>query len=123
MVEIDDTRLTTKSLDRLAKFLSHQQDNVSIVDQIPDGAHIFHGAYDDTELTQGNINLASKIALGMALGYVEEAPLIMLFEDAQGKQVILNLSTSIFGEQSQQLIETYQKRSRKKVASRLHLSA
>jgi hypothetical protein len=122
MAEIDDISLTARNLDRLAEFLSHQQSTVSLADQIPDGAHIFHGAYDDTELTQGNINLASKIALGMALGYVEEAPLIMLFENEQRKQVVLNLSTTIFRGQSEQVIETYQKRSRKKIASRLHLS-
>jgi hypothetical protein len=122
MAKDNDTNLTEKNLDRLAEFLTRQQENADLVDQIPDGAHIFQGAYDDSELTQENVNLASKIALGMALGYVEEAPLIMLFENEQRKQVVLDLSTIIFHGQSQQVIETYQKRSRKKVASRLHLS-
>lgn len=122
MAEIDETKLTAKNLDRLAEFLNHQLGNAPLIDQIPDGAHIFQGAHDDNELTQQNVNLASKIALGMALGYVEEAPLIMLFADEQRKQIVLNLSATIFRGQSQQFIETYQKRSRKKVASRLHLS-
>lgn len=123
MAENNDIDLTAKNLDHLAEFLNDWQENQQLVDQIPDGAHIFHGAYDDSELTQENVNLASKIALGMALGYVEEAPLIMLFENEQQKQVVLNLSTTIFRGQSRQVIETYQRRNRKKIASHLHISA
>jgi arginine/lysine/ornithine decarboxylase len=54
------TGLTAKNLDRLAEFLTRQQENADLVDQIPDGAHIFQGAYDDSELTQENVNHFSR---------------------------------------------------------------
>jgi hypothetical protein len=121
MAQIENTHLTEKNLDRLADFLRRGQENLTLAGQLPDGAHIFHGAYDDADFTRANVNLASKIALGMALGYVDEAPLIMVFENEHGEYIVLNLSTAVFREQSHNLIESYQKQSHRKVASQLHL--
>ena len=85
----------SKNLDRLSDFLNLELENSTLASQIPDGAHIFHGSYNDANLTQDNLNLAARILLGMTLGYVEDAPLIMLFEYKHGKQTLLDLSETL----------------------------
>jgi hypothetical protein len=41
------TDVTDKNLDRLADFLAGEMAAPFVSDQIPDGAHLFHGAYND----------------------------------------------------------------------------
>lgn len=84
--------LTDENLDRLAEFLNRELEQPTLAARIPNGAHIFHGSRDDTALTQANLQLVSKILLGMTLGYVEDAPLILVFEYPPGKQVVIDLS-------------------------------
>lgn len=91
----NDDHLTDKNLDQLADFLNQELAHPTLGSQIPDGAHIFHGSYNDKELTQENLNLATNLLLGMTLGYVEGAPLIMLFEYGHGKQTVVDLSETI----------------------------
>jgi hypothetical protein len=111
--------LTSKNLDRLTDFLNQELENPTLSSQIPEGAHIFHGSYNDTDLTQGNLELATKILLGMTLGYVEEAPLIMLFEQEQGKQTLLDLSETLEKEQAQAFIGRFQKQNQKKMSAKI----
>ncbi|MBS1253304.1 MAG: hypothetical protein MAG451_02353 [Anaerolineales bacterium] len=63
--------------------------------QTSDGAHIFHGSYEDNTLTQANLELAGKILLGMTFGYVEDAPLIMVFETKSGERTVIDLSDEL----------------------------
>lgn len=108
--------ITSKNLDRLANFLSHELENPAIATQIPDGAHIFHGSYKDAKLTQGNLELATNILLGMTLGYVEEAPLMMIFEHEQEKLTLIDLSETLQKEQAEAFIGRFQKQNQKKMS-------
>jgi hypothetical protein len=112
--------LTDKNLDRLTAFLNQELENPIFASQIPDGAHIFHGSFNDSGLTQGNLELATKILLGMTLGYVEEAPLVMVFEHEPGKQTLLNLSETLKKEQAQAFIGRFQIQNQKKMTARLN---
>lgn len=51
---------TDKNIDRLTGFLSREIGNSTLSAQIPHGAHIFHGAYNDSDLTQANLKMATK---------------------------------------------------------------
>lgn len=116
----NDTNLTDKNLDRLSNFLNQELDNPTLSSQIPDGAHIFHGAYNDSDLTQENLNLAAKLLLGMTLGYVEDAPLMMVFEQKNGKHVLIDLSETLPKKQAQAFIGRFQKQSQKKMAAKIN---
>jgi hypothetical protein len=120
MRENNDAHLTDKNLDRLSDFLAQELDNPTLSSQIPDGAHIFHGAYNDTDLTQENLNLAAKLLLGMTLGYVEDAPLMMVFEHKNGKQVLIDLSETLQKKQAQAFIGRFQKQSQKKMTAKIN---
>lgn len=117
MAKINQTSVTDKNLDRLGDFLASELEHPALAEQIPGGAHIFHGAYNDTELTQTNLKMAMAILMGMALDLREEAPLVMLFEYKPGRQAVIDLSTEerrgkvqafarMFQEQSQQELLT-----------------
>ena len=43
---------TSKNLDRLTDFLNRELENSTFSSQIPAGAHIFHGSYNDADLTR-----------------------------------------------------------------------
>lgn len=119
MSKNNDSNLTDKNLDRLADFLNQELAHPTLGSQIPDGAHIFHGSSHDKELTQGNLNLATKLLLGMTLGYVEEAPLVMLFEYGRGKQTVVNLSETIQKQYVQTFIGQFQQQSQKKMRAKI----
>lgn len=116
----NDNDFTGKNLDRLTDFLERELESSTFASQISDGAHIFHGSYRDTDLTQDNLKLATKILLGMALGYVEYAPLMMLFEQKQGEQTLLDLSGMLRKEQAQAFIGRFQEQSRKKMSAKIN---
>ncbi len=84
--------LTDKNLDRLTDFLDQSLKDPTLAAQMPDRAHLFYGSYNDADLTQDNLKMATKILLGMTLGYVEDAPLVMVFEHKSDKQTLLDLS-------------------------------
>ena len=116
----NDTNLTDKNLDRLADFLNQELENPTLASQIPDGAHIFHGSYSGTDLTQGNLKLATKILLGMVLGYIEDAPLMMLLEQKPGKQTLLDLSGMLPKEQVQAFIGRFQEQRQKEMTAEIN---
>ena len=120
MRENNDTNLTGKNLARLTDFLNQELEHSTLASQIPDGAHIFYGSYSDTDLTQGNLKLATKILLGMTLGYIEDAPLMMLFEQKQGKQTLLDLSGMLQKEQAQAFISRFQEQRQKEMTAEIN---
>ncbi len=120
MTENNGNNLTSKNLDRLSDFLNGELENSALSSQIPDGAHIFHGSYSDTDLTQGNLNLATKLLLGITLGYVEDAPLMMVFEHKNGKHILIDLSETLQKKQAQAFIGRFQKQSQKKMATQIN---
>lgn len=97
-----------KNFDRLVELLDREIKMPDLAKQIPNGAHILHGAYNDAALTRTNLKLASKILLGMALGYVEEAPLVMVFEQKPGQFKIVDLITQLQKQRVQMLITSLQ---------------
>ena len=109
------TSLTDGNLDRLAGFLTRELEQPTLAAQIPDGAHIFHGSYDDTTLTQANLQLASKILLGMTLGYVKDAPLMMVFEHKPGKRTAIDLSNETQKDHARTFIEGFLERARRQM--------
>lgn len=119
MVEINQTSVTDKNLDRLAALLNREIEKPDLAERIPDGAHIFHGSYNDSALTQSNLKLVSKILLGMTLGYVDEAPLVMVYEYKAGQQTVVDLSTTVQKGQVQKFIEFFQEQSRQNLTVRL----
>lgn len=120
MAENNDNNLTDKNLDRLSDFLNQELANPTLALQIPDGSHIFHGSYNDRDLTQGNLNLAAKLLLGMTLGYVEDAPLMMVFEHKNGKHVLIDLSEALQKKQAEAFIGRFQKESQKKMTAKIN---
>jgi hypothetical protein len=112
--------LTEKNLDQLAEFLSHELERPALGTQIPDGAHIFHGSYDDTTLTQANLELASKTLLGMTLGYIEEAPLVMVFEYQPGRRTLIDLSSKAQRGSARAFVERFRERSQQEMIIRIN---
>jgi len=116
----NQTDLTDKNLDRLTKFLSCAIDQPTLAARIPNGAHIFHGSYDDKALTQDNLQLVSKILLGMTLGYVEDAPLMMVFEYEHGRHSVIDLSDEILKDKARTFIEGFQEQSRHEMVDKIN---
>ncbi len=115
MTEIDQASITDKNLDRLADFLASELEQPALASQIPSGAHIFHGAYNDMELTQANLKMATGMLLGMTLGLCEEAPLVMLFETKPGRQVVIDLSTEEKKHKVKAFTEMFQEQNKQEV--------
>ena len=116
----NQTGLTDVNLDRLAEFLSRELEQPTLAAQIPNGAHIFHGSHADTALTQGNLQLISKILLGMTLGYVEDAPLLMVFEYEPGRQMVIDLSGEVQKDKARTFIEGFQEQSRHEMVVKIN---
>ena len=110
------TSITDKNLDRLAEFLNRELEQPTLAAHIPSGAHIFHGSYSDAELTQANLKLATNILLGMTLGYVEEAPLMMVFEHKPGQETLIDLSSEVYKRKAQRFVETFCEQSQQEMA-------
>jgi hypothetical protein len=112
--------VTDKNLDRLAHFLMNEMEHPSLAAQIPDGAHIFHGTYDDMELTYANIKMAATMLIEMALGICEDASLIMLFEYKPGQQTVIDLSTEQRKRQVQGLLVAFQEQSQQEMVAEIN---
>jgi hypothetical protein len=112
--------LTDKNLDRLAEFLNRELERPNLAAQIPGGAHIFHGSYSDAMLTEGNLKLATNILLGMTLGYVEEAPLVMIFEYKPGQETLIDLSSEAYKQKARSFIETFREQSQREMAVKIN---
>lgn len=109
----NNTTITDKNLDRLATFLNRELERPTFASQIPSGTHIFHDSYRDAKLTEANFKLATDILLGMTLGYVEEAPLMMVFEYKPGQETLIDLSSKVYKRKARSFVETFRKQSQK----------
>ena len=118
MGERNQASLTDRNLDRLAEFLGCELEQPTLATRIPSGAHIFHGSHKDTALTQANLRLVSKILLGMILGYVESAPLVMVFEYKPGRQMVVDLSDEV--SKARMFVEGFQEQSRHEMVVKLN---
>jgi hypothetical protein len=116
----EQTNLTDKNLDCFAELLNRELESPGLVEYIPNGAHIFHGSYCDAALTQENLKLISKTLLGMTLGYIEEAPLVMIYEYKPGQQTVFDLSTAAQKGKVQEFIQTLQEQSRQSMAIKIN---
>ena len=103
--------LTDKNLDCLSEFLNRELKQPILAEQIPNRAHLFYGSYNDPTLTQANLQLVSKTLIGITLGYVEDAPLVMMFEYKHGKQMVIDLSDEMEKAKTRTFIEGFQKQS------------
>ena len=114
--------LTDRNLDRLAEFLNRELEQPTLATQIPNGAHLFYGSYNDTTLTQANLQLVSKALLGMTLGYVEDAPLVLMFEYEPGRQVAIDLSDEAQRDKARKFVEEFQEQSRHEMVVKINES-
>ncbi len=114
------TDVTSKNLDRLSAFLQDEIERPSLTAQIPDKAHIFHGAYNDNDLTQANLKLATNTLLGMMLGYVEEAPLVMVYEYNAGKETVVDLASDTHKRKAQTVIQSFREQSQRELNTKIN---
>jgi len=112
--------LTDKNLDCLSEYLNRELKQPMLSEQIPDGAHLFYGSYNDPALTQDNLLLVSKTLLGMTLGYVEDAPLVMMFESKDGKQKVIDLSDEMEKAKIRSFIEKFQKQRQHEMVAKIN---
>ena len=120
MAQRNQTDVTDKNLDRLADFLTNELTQPALATQIPDGAHIFHGAYNDIALTQANLKMSAITLMGMTLGLREKAPVIMLFESKPGQHVVINLATADRIRKLQTFAEMFQEQSQQEILSEIN---
>ncbi len=116
----NQANLTDENLDRLAALLKRELEQPTLAMQIPNGAHIFYGSRDNTALTQANLQLVSKILLGITLGYVEDAPLVMVFEYEPGRQMVIDLSDEAQKDKARRVIKGFQKQSQHEMAVKIN---
>ena len=119
MVQSRQMSVTEKNLDRLTDFLRGELEHPALAEQIPNGAHIFHGAYNDIALTQANLKMAAAVLIGMALGLREEAPLVMVFETKPGHQALIDLSTEERKRKAHTFTEQFQEQSQQEVLAEI----
>lgn len=112
--------LTDKNLDCLSEFLNRELNQPMLSAQIPDGAHLFYGSSNDPTMTQDNLRLVSKILLGMTLGFVEDAPLVMLFESSDGKQRAIGLSDEMEKNKFRTFIEKFQQQRQHEMVAKIN---
>lgn len=120
MAKHNRASVTDKNLDRLADFLTNELTQPALAAQIPNGAHIFHGAYNDLALTEANLNMSAVALMGMVLGLREEAPVVMLFESKSGQQRVINLATEERKRKIQKLAEIFQEQSQQEFLSEIN---
>jgi hypothetical protein len=111
--------LTAENLDRFAEFLNRELGQPTLAAQIPKGAHIFHGSRDNAALTQANLQLISKILLGIMLGYVEDAPLMMVFEYEPGRHRVIDLLDNAQKDKARRFIEGFQEQSQHEMIGKI----
>lgn len=120
MTERNQANVTDKNLDRLADFLQSELTQPALAAQIPNGAHIFHGAYNDMALTQANLNMSAVALMGMALGLREKAPVVMLFEAKPGQHVVIDLATTERKRKIQTFAEMFQEQSQQEILTEIN---
>ncbi|HFQ93345.1 MAG TPA: hypothetical protein ENK32_05015 [Anaerolineae bacterium] len=112
--------VTSKNLGKLSAFLQREIERPSLTAQIPDKAHIFHGAYNDNDLTQANLKLAANTLLGMMLGYVEEAPLVMVFEYNADKETVVDLASASHKRKARTVIQSFREQSQRELKTKIN---
>ncbi len=111
--------LTDRNLDLLADFLTRELEQPNLAKQIPDGAQVFHGTYNDAALTQANLQRATKILVGMTLGFIEEAPLVMIFEYQPGQQTAIDLSSNEQKREIEMFIKAFQTQNQQRITGKI----
>lgn len=115
----DEQDYTDSAIDRLEALLTGELEELALADQIPDGAHLFHGTFDAPELTDHSVKLAGDILLGMMLGYVEEAPLVLLYEHQPAQIRLIDLASDAHKQRAREVIRTFQAVSSQVVQERI----
>lgn len=118
----DEVSFTDSAIDRLEALLTGELEELAMADQIPDGAHLFHGTFDAPKLTDHSLKLAGDILLGMMLGYVEEAPLVLLYEHQPAQLRLIDLASDAHKQRAREVIQTFQAVSSRVVQDRLALA-
>ncbi len=108
-----------RNIDRFMGFITRELEKSTLSARIPQGAHIFHGAYNDSDLTQANLEMATNILLGMTLGYVEDAPLVMIFEYRPNQETLIDLSSEVYRKGAQSLIQSIRDQNQQELSHRI----
>ncbi len=108
--------LINRGLDRFNQFVSNELAQIThLAPQIPDQAFIFHGAYDDPELTQVEIKKAADLLVRIQLGVEEEAPVIIVFEYAPQQYRVIDFATEQRKRQAQEWLQTFRQQSQQAI--------
>lgn len=111
---------TSENLDWLAEFLTQEREHPTLSAHITSGAHLFRGSFDNENLTLANLKLATDILLGMALGYVEDAPLMMIFKHKDDHEEIIDLSSESQKKLAQSIIQGFREQSHEILHSKIN---
>jgi hypothetical protein len=111
MKENSQPDLTSQNLDELNDFLAQQLKGAGLAGEIPEGAHLFYGSATNKKLTRANLELAARVLLGMTLGYIEDAPLTMIYKQRSGHQIAFDLSAMLSKEQARAMVLRFQEQS------------
>ena len=116
MVKNKQNPLINRGLDKFSQFLSNELAQVTnLAPQIPDQAYIFHGSYDDPDLTQAEIEKAADLLVRMQLGVEAEAPVIIVFEYAHEQFQVIDFATEQRKRQAQEWLESFRQQSQQAV--------
>lgn len=66
-----------------------------------------------------NLDLASEVLLGMILGYVEPASLMMVFERAPGQNAVIDLSDETSRQRAEAFIDLFRRDSQRGAVDRI----
>ena len=112
MAKNKQASLTDRGLDKFNQFLGSELAQASnLASQIPDQAFIFHGSYDDSALTQAEIEKAADLLVRMQLGVEEEAPVIIIFEYARQQYRVIDFATDQRKRQAQDWLNSFRQQS------------
>lgn len=116
MAKNEQTPLINRGLDRFTQFLSNELAQVTnLAPQIPDQAFIFHGAFDDPELTQAEVEKAADLLVRMQLGVEEESPVIIIFEHAPQQYRVIDFATEQRKRQAKEWLKTFRLQSQQAI--------
>jgi hypothetical protein len=108
--------LIERGIDSFRHFLSNELSQVTnLSSQIPDQAYIFHGSYEDPELTQAEVKKATDLLVRMQLGVEEEAPVVIVFEHAADQFRVIDFATDQRKHQAQTWLDSFRQQSQQAI--------
>lgn len=104
--------IINRGIDKFGQFLGNELAQITdLAPNIPDHAYIFHGSYNDPDLTLAEINNATDLLVRMQLGVEDELPVVIIFEYAQSKYRVIDFATDQRKHQAMAWLESFRQES------------